>query len=395
MRITQEEARKRLLPMQGEGARKAPSAPLTLAKVVRHGKDDTLFVFERQGKSIVAPADDSLPPVLAEFESRGKYNAELEYYLKGYSDEVAACDGVAAEAPMAQGSINIEPLLGGIKWGQRAPFWDNLKYPHPTKANTRVYCVTGCAATAIAQVVYYLAKKGFRRGCRATKAYTTAKYKYSVAALPSVAMFDWSYLTDAAPTTAKGKKAVAQLMEYCGKALKSDYGYSATSAPMANVAPVLRDFFGLGNARRLQNLSNSALKSEIIAELEKGNPVIMCGSGGNECHAFVCDGYRSSGDMMHFNWGWNGDGDGWFKLTALNPTTHDFTSKKNAIVGLTPHLLGDVNGDGRINISDATAAINAASKGQYDIHADVNFDGKVDLEDVNVIIDVILGKGGL
>lgn len=395
MRITQEEARRRLLP-RGEGARKAPSAPLALAKVVRHGEDDTLYIFERQGMHIAAPADDSLPPILAEFESNGKYSAELEYYLKGYSDEVAACDGVAAKAPKMQESIQIEPLLGNIEWGQKAPFWDNLKFPHPTKANTRVYCCTGCVATAIAQVVYYLARKGVRRGCRATKAYTTTKYKYSVAALPSVAMFDWSYMTEQTPKTKQGKKAVAQLMEYCGKASKADYGYSSTSAPMANVVPTLRDFFGLGDARRLQNMSNAALKSEIIAELKKGNPVIMCGSGSNgECHCFVCDGYRSSDDMMHFNWGWNGDGNGWFKLTALNPQSHDFTSKKNAVVGMHPRLLGDVNGDGRINISDATAAINAASNGQYDIHADVNFDGKVDLEDTNIIIDVILGKGGL
>lgn len=394
MKITSKQALQRILATKGTGAFRVAKKPPTLLKTLRN----KLYVFDDYGKTIVAPNRDDLPPILAEYES-GKETPELKWWLNEYADEMAAAvdGGVMTKSPAkAPEVINIEPLLGNIQWGQKAPFWDNLKFPHPTKANARVYCCTGCVATAIAQVVYYLAKKGFRRGCRATKAYTTTKYKYSVAALPSVAMFDWSYLTEQAPKTKQGKKAVAQLMEYCGKASKADYGYSSTSAPMANVVPTLRDFFGLGDARRLQNMSNAALKSEIIAELKKGNPVIMCGSGSNgECHCFICDGYRSSDDMMHFNWGWNGDGNGWFKLTALNPQNHDFTSKKNAVVGLHPRLLGDVNGDGRINISDATAAINAASKGQYDIHADVNFDGKVDLEDANIIIDVILGKGGL
>ena len=371
--------------------------PPTLSKTMRN----KLYVFDNYGKTIVVPNRDDLPPILAEYDS-GKTPPELTWWLNEYADEMAAAVGeekqVIAKAPAkAAAAINIEPLLGDISWGQKAPFWNNLKFPHPTKAGARCYCVTGCAPLAIGMVLYYFAKKGYRRGCLATKAYTTTKYKYSVTAMPSMPMFDWESMTDAKPTTTKGKAAVAKLMEYCGRSVKADYGYSATSAPMANVAPALRDYFGLGDARRLQNLSNAALKAEIIAELQKGNPVIMCGTGNNssgksECHCFVCDGYRSSDDMLHFNFGWDGDGNGWFKFTALNPNTHDFSSGKNAIVGLTPYLLGDVNGDGRINMSDVTATINATNKGEYDRQMDVNSDGKVDKQDTQQIIDTILGK---
>ena len=35
-------------------------------------------------------------------------------------------------------------------------------------------------------------------------------------------------------------------------------------------------------------------------------------------HAFVCDGYKSDG-TFHFNWGWDGDYNDWFPLTALEP----------------------------------------------------------------------------
>ena len=334
--------------------------------------------------------------VLAEYTCK-KAPPALKWWLGEYEAEQKNATKQGAKVPTkapakAPEIINIKPLLGDIRWGQKAPYWNNLKFPHPTKAGALCYCCTGCVATAIGMVLYYLSKKGYRRGCLPTKAYTTTKYKYAVTAMPSIEMFDWGSMTDTKPTTTKGKAAVAKLMEYCGKTVRADYGYSATSAPMANVVPALRDFFGLGNARRLQNLSNAALKEEIIAELRKGNPVIMCGSGASECHCFVCDGYRSSDDMLHFNFGWDGDGNGWFKLTALAPTTHNFSSSKNAIVGLTPTIWGDVNGDGRINISDVTKIVNVANNGEYDRAADINSDGKVDIEDVSKDVNIILGK---
>ena len=394
MKLTSEQALARILATKGaSGATerlKAAKKPPVLTKTLRN----KLYVFDNYGTTIIAPNRDDLPPVLAEYES-GKGTPELKWWLNEYADEMAAAvDGsVMAKAPAkAPEIINIEPLLGDIKWGQKAPYWNNLKFPHPTKAGALCYCCTGCVATAIGMVLFSLAKKGYRRGCLPTKAYTTTKYKYSVSAKPSMEMFDWANMTDGKPTTTKGKAAVAVLMEYCGRAVKADYGYSSTAAPMANVAPALRDFFGMGEARRLQNLSNATLKAEIINELQSGNPVIMCGSGNSECHCFICDGYRSTDDMFHFNWGWDGDGNGWFKLTALTPTTHNFTSSKNAIVGLTPTILGDVNGDWKINISDVTKIVNVANAGEYDRAADINSDGKVDINDVSKEVNVILGK---
>ena len=334
--------------------------------------------------------------VLAEYTCK-KVPPALKWWLGEYdTEQETARVKTSFKAPArATEIVNIEPLLGNIKWGQRAPWWNNLKFPNPVKEGSMCYCVTGCVATAIGMVLYYFAKNGKRRGCLATKAYTTKKYKYSVSAKPSMEMFDWANMTDDKPTTKQGKSAVAVLMEYVGRTVKADYGYNATSAPMANVAPALKTYFGMGDARRLQNLSNATLKAAIIDELKQEHPVIMCGSGNSECHCFVCDGYRSSDDMFHFNWGYEGDGDGWFKLTALNPNTHDFSNSKNAIVGLTPYLLGDVNGDGRINMSDVTVTINAANKGEYDRQMDVNSDGKVDMKDAQAITDKILGKGNL
>jgi len=338
---------------------------------------------------------------LAEYTSGKVTPPALKWWLGEYEAEQKNATKQNAKVPTkapakAPEVINIEPLLGNIQWGQRAPYWNNLKYPLNGKT---YYCYVGCLATAIAQVLYYWYKRGVKRGCPPTKAYTTATNKYAVAALPSVAMFDWESMADEPPTTTKGKKAVALLCQYVSAALQMDYTPYWSAAKMAKAAPVLKDYFGMGDAKRLEAryMTAAKFKAEIIAELQKGHPVVMCGSNADatSCHAFICDGYRSTDDLLHFNWGYNGDGDGWFALTALTPDGKDFTSKKNAIVGLTPHLLGDVNGDGRINIADVTQVINANNKGKYERQMDINSDGKVDMEDAKAITDTILGKSTL
>lgn len=386
--------------IQGNGPmRKAKGNPLTLSMTIH----DRIYAFTGGGKTYLAPNDDRLPPILAECDAipvRKKKSPELAWWLKEYANEMASIsDQPTTEIRRAPATpaeqVSIEPMLGNIKWGQRAPWWNNLKYPLNGK---NYYCYVGCLATAISQVLYYWATKGVKRGCIATKAYTTKTNKYAVKALPSIPMFDWENMTDGAPANSKGKKAVALFCQYVSAALEMDYTPYWSGAKMAKAAPVLKDYFGMGDARRLEAryMTSAKFKAEIIAELKKGHPVVMCGSSEESgCHAFVCDGYRSTDDLFHFNWGYTGKGDGWFALTALTPKTPDemnFTSNKNAIVGLTPHYLGDVNSDGRINMSDVTEVIDTAIKGDYKISADLNFDGKVDSADTSIIIDKIIGK---
>ena len=137
MRISAEQSLQRILATKGLGAFRVAKKPPTLSKTLRN----KLYVFDNYGKTIVAPNRDDLPPILAEYDS-GKTPPELKWWL---NELAAAVDGgVMTKAPAkAPEVINIEPLLGGIKWGQRAPWWQNLKFPHPTKEGARCYCVTG------------------------------------------------------------------------------------------------------------------------------------------------------------------------------------------------------------------------------------------------------------
>lgn len=396
MILTPQQALDRISSQSGKRRVKGESPSLSLSMTI-HGR---LYAFSGGGRTIIAPNDDRLPAVLADCSTipvRSKKSPELAWWLKEYANEMASLkedtgvrkvNAIHHDAP----AVVIEPMLGNIKWGQRAPWWNNLKYPLNGKT---YYCYVGCLATAISQLLFHWYQRGVKRGCPPTKAYTTKTNKYEVKALPGIPMFDWESMTDGTPTTSKGKKAVAQLCQYVSAALEMDYTPNWSSAKMAKAAPVLRDYFGMGDAKRLEAryMTSGTFKSEIIEELMKGHPVVMCGSSEESgCHAFVCDGYRSTDDLFHFNWGYNGNGDGWFALTALTPDDMDFTSKKNAIVGLTPSYLGDVNGDGYINMSDVTEIIDTSIKGEYNSKADVNSDGKVDKEDAQELINKILGK---
>ena len=54
-------------------------------------------------------------------------------------------------------------------------------------------------------------------------------------------------------------------------------------------------------------------------------------------------------------------------------------------------LLGDVNHDGLVNISDINAVINMILAGTFDADGDINGDGAVNIGDINALIAIILG----
>ncbi len=60
-----------------------------------------------------------------------------------------------------------------------------------------------------------------------------------------------------------------------------------------------------------------------------------------------------------------------------------------------PELLGDVNGDGTVDISDVNIVINLmlGKDTSEDFDGDINEDGNVDISDVNMVINLMLGKG--
>ncbi|MBR5169043.1 MAG: family 10 glycosylhydrolase [Muribaculaceae bacterium] len=78
------------------------------------------------------------------------------------------------------------------------------------------------------------------------------------------------------------------------------------------------------------------------------------------------------------------DFDGNSHTTAFGPVI-SFVYSAN-----TEQMVGDVNGDGEINIADVNALIDMILSGGITITGDVNGDGEVNIADVNALIDLIL-----
>ena len=77
-------------------------------------------------------------------------------------------------------------------------------------------------------------------------------------------------------------------------------------------------------------------------ELDKRRPILYSGSSEEGGHSFICDGYDKEG-YFHFNWGWSGEADGYFLLSALNPGyggagggNYQFSEDQDVIIGIEP-----------------------------------------------------------
>lgn len=72
-----------------------------------------------------------------------------------------------------------------------------------------------------------------------------------------------------------------------------------------------------------------------------------------------------------------------------------FTLQDSAVddpTQLTPTLRGDVNQDGKVDISDIVAIINVIAAGNANTRSDINGDRKTDISDIVAVINIIAGK---
>ena len=140
---------------------------------------------------VIASADDVAVPVLG-YCDNGAFNPDdipvnMQAWLHGYEEEISKAreNGVVpkGDAPARASRKKINPMIKST-WNQREPYNDMCVFN-----GTR--CVTGCAATGMAQIMYYWATTGingkkFRCGSTALPAYTTGTQKYDVDSLDAL-----------------------------------------------------------------------------------------------------------------------------------------------------------------------------------------------------------------
>ncbi len=395
-KLTPEQAKARLQPT-GKAKAKGKQPTLELLDIV----EDDIYIMGNEGGIILTPAYDGIQPVIGTWEEKGgEMPPALVDWLQEYASEIEWFErvGESLVPPEGEGLIpsrapkaprqNVSMLMN-TKWSQKAPYNDKITFGGKK-------CPTGCNATAAAQLVYYWGMRGYHRGCLATDAYKTSTNGYDVAALPPLTVFDYINLVQK-PKTDKQKAAVAQLMQHIAYTFHSDFTANGTGASPKKVATYLKENLRMGGFITYITAAKvglSSFENYIYNELLQGRPVIVAGwttSGGG--HTFAVDGYDATNDLYHVNWGWGGSYDGWFAMSALSPKTSvAYNSNKVAIIGIQPYKLGDINGDGEVDIVDVMQVVQDAQNGKYSDKADINNDGQVTVTDAMLILDKVLGK---
>jgi hypothetical protein len=332
---------------------------------------------------VIAAGDDCVPAILG-YADRGTFAgdslpANVKWWLDGYSDAIGRLQASGQQAPRRAPTHAAIPALLTCQWNQGSPY--NMYCPQ--FFDTGETCVTGCVATAMAQIMYYHRVRSVRSVQADIPGYTCSTNwenygKMTVQGIPKNSPIDWNDMTDTYDnaSTDAAKRAVANLMKYCGVSVKMDYSPSASGASSSYVVTALKNYFGYDAGTHYvwrSSYSDDAWDELIYNELANGRPVHYSGQGSEGGHAFVCDGYDGDG-YYHINWGWGGYCDANFLLSDLTPPGSGigsdgggFNDKQGAIIGAKP--------DGNLSPDDSPmffsdAAVKAICVGKWDTNGD-------------------------
>ena len=254
-----------------------------------------------------------------------QYKEQIDFLLKNPDLKV---EKLSAATPAQLKATTISPMVTCL-WDQESPYWDQC----PTYRGST--CLTGCVATAMAQVMYYWK---YPAEVPAIAAYKTDYYGISVSALPGTTL-DWDSMTDtySSSSSSASKVAVATLMRYCGQSCSMDYGPDGSGAYTDDELAGMKLFGYNSGAAYLQrsNYSDTQWTAMMLEDLQAGRPILYGGDDGSSGHAFVVDGY--DGSKYHINWGWSGTDNGYFAISSfMIDSDYDFRKNQDMLYQIYP-----------------------------------------------------------
>ncbi len=317
------------------------------------------YVFRIEGTPsgrgfVLVSADDCARPILGysaenDFAVEGM-PAHVESWLREYEQQI----GRGREAGLGTNpqwqrlldgdrEMATHPVVGALvatRWNQ-SPRYNNL-CPYDSTANER--SVTGCVATAMAQLMKY-----WNRPVQGTGSHSYTHNDYGTqSANFGATTYDWTHMPVqlTSSSTATEINAVATLMYHCGVAVEMDYSPSGSGATtIGRVASwytaecALFNYFGFNNSLQgdyMSSYSDLQWKQMLMNDLNAGRPIIYRGSSDGGGHCFICDGYDSDTNF-HFNLGWGGSSDGFYSLSAVDPNALGYNISQGAIMGIYPN----------------------------------------------------------
>lgn len=300
---------------------------------------------------IIVSAIDAAKPVLG-YSTQGSYsedNPNFSYWMNYLSDQIVAAieqniegdeatkrewqdlrEGAGRELRASAASV---PNLISTKWDQLEPY-NKIVSPNPEDS-----IPTGCVATAIAQIMKY-----YNYPTHGTGSHTSdGSPRYTVNFAD--ATYQWNNMLD---IYSEGNyndaqaDAVATLMYHCGVAVDMLYTPKLSGALGFTTGNAFMQYFGYDKGVKIgfrDSYSTASWEELLKSELNEGRPVLYGSFGGS--HEFICSGYDENIEQYYFNWGWSGEGDGYYAINALKPLINssvvaDFTNGQHITYNIKP-----------------------------------------------------------
>lgn len=296
------------------------------AKNLRSDKTNNApyYAFNLEQGYVIVSGDDEMTELVG-YAENGFFDAEnvppqMQLWLDGYAEYVAAVQSGKAKARKIllsdSPSVVVEPLVT-TKWNQDAPF-NNFAPEYTDDNNNTQRCATGCAATAMAQIMKFhnWPEQGVGHYSYEHQSFGTISSNFSEH------VYDWTNMIDRynnGEYSSEQADAVALLMKDCGVSLNMNYG-PVSGASIYSYYPAFKNYFRYTSRTVNRSGCETAEFTKIITdELQEGRPIIYCGTGEDGGHAFVVDGYDTN-YFLHVNWGWGGYSDGYFDMNYMDPT---------------------------------------------------------------------------
>ena len=324
-----------------------------------------LFVGEQQGFVLVS-ADDCARPIIA-YSLHGRLSpdslpVQVSERMEAYCGLIA--DGIHQQVtPTSADASRWEQLLSGNlpKDGDNDDRIGPLLETHWHQDGgyallTPQHTPTGCAATAQAQMMRYWRYPAFGHG---NESYNCPPYGAQSADF-SHTLYDWANMPDQVTTGSPYQQqlAVSTLMYHVGVSLHMGYAEGGSGAAglvghpgTPSIDNSLKDYFYYSrNMRpiyRTDGYTDQRWADSLVTELRLQHPIIYCGVAPEGGHGFVCDGYeyRNGQVFFHFNFGWSGNGDGYYTVDDICPNVsptgqigsiYHFNQSNQALLGAVP-----------------------------------------------------------
>jgi hypothetical protein len=306
------------------------------------------------GQGVIVANDDTFDPIVGYTDDPidpSNMAPAFEWWMTAMTktmEETLAEGATPAKAEKSSKYQEEVPEMMTTRWGQQDPYY--ILSPTYSKNGRNEFYVTGCVATAMAQIMKYhkYPEKGkgynkwtfFPNGKNA--AGTTRRVNFTH-------VYDWDDMLDTYTKNSYNDAqatAVATLMNDCGGSVSMQYATDGSGAYASDACLALRKNFQYNQGCKYYTRSfmpKDVWMDIIYRELNDGCPILYGGATtSEEGHEFVFDGYDKKG-FVHVNWGWDGANDGFFDVALLNSREGSFTEQQSMVIIRLPE---DIRYDG-------------------------------------------------